>query len=265
MSMQLFTLGLSRLVPLLLLASGFLIAGRLVHDWLRPRQAAVARGAFALVLLAGAVVMAPFLQRGATLLSAESAFARADWRAAAQRYAAYARLRGTSVGREGARRGLALMNLGRWVEAEDAFLASFPRAEHGTFRANPSDVLSLGLCRYYSSRLDAAERTMRAVSPGVSPIRDYVLGRILDRRGDANAAVAAFRATLESAPCFYPGLYHLVRLLRREGRRTEAQTAQDSFCTAGQGQKRAQLEALAPGPDGQGIPPEREFYFVQSD
>lgn len=265
MSMQLFTLGLSRLVPLLFAASGILIAGRLASDRLRPRHAAAARGAFALILLAGTAAMTPYVWRGGTLLSAEHAFSRADWQAAADRYASYARLRGSSRGRAGARRALALMNGGRYADAETAFLASFPRAERGTVRASQSDILSLGLCRYYTGRLDAAERTVRAASPGASPIRDYVLGRILDRRDDTNAAVKAFQASLATAPCFYPALYQLVRVLRRDGRETEAHAALDSFCPAGAQQNRAQLASLAPRPEGQGIPPEKEFYFVQED
>jgi tetratricopeptide (TPR) repeat protein len=265
MSMQLFTLGLSYLVPLLFAASGILIVGRLTFDRLRLRNAAAARGAFALIFLAGAAAAAPYVRRAATLVSAEHAFGRADWLTAADRYASYARLRGSSVGRAGARRALALMNLRRYADAEAAFLASFPRVERGTFRARPNEVLSLGLCRYYTGRLDAAERTVRAVSPGVSPIRDYVLGRILDRRGDANAAVAAFQTSLAAAPCFYPALYQLVRVLRREGRETEAHAALESFCPPGTRQNRAQLASLAPRPEGQGIPPEKEFYFVQED
>jgi hypothetical protein len=265
MSMQLFTLGLSRLVPLLFAASGVLIVGRLAYEGLRLRHAAAARGSFALILLAGGATMTPYVWRAATLVSAEHAFLRADWPAAAGRYTSYVRLRGSSLGRAGARRAIALMNCGRYADAETALLASFPRAERGTFRARPNDVLSLGLCRYYMGRLDAAERTVRAISPGVSPIRDYVLGRILDRRGDANAGVAAFRASLAAAPCFYPALYQVVRVLRREGRETEAHAALASFCPAGNQQDRAQLASLAPGPEGQGIPPEKEFYFVQED
>lgn len=264
MSMQLFTLGLSRLVPLLFAASGVLIAGRLAYDRLLPRRAAAARAAFALILLAGGAAMAPYVWRAAALVSAEHAFWRADWPAAADRYSSYARLRGSSLGRAGARQAVALMNLRRYADAETAFLASFPRAR-GIFRARPNDVLSLGLCRYYMGRLDAAERTVRAVSPGVSPIRDYILARILDRHGDANAAVAAFQGSLAVAPCFYPALYQLVRVLRREGREPEANAALASFCPAGAQQNRAQLAPLAPRPEGQGIPPEKEFHFVQED
>jgi tetratricopeptide (TPR) repeat protein len=265
MSMQVLTLGLSRLVPLLFAASGVLIVGRITYDRLRPRHDAAARGAFALILLASGAAMAPYVRRAATLVSAEHAFWRADWPAAADRYASYARLRGSSAGRAGARRALALMNLGRYADAETAFLASFPRAQRGTFQASPNEVLSLGLCRYYLGRLDAAELTVRAVSPRVSPIRDYVLGRILDRRGDANLALAAFQASLSAAPCFYPALYQRVRILRREGREADAHAALDSFCPAGTQRDREQLALLAPRPEGQGIPPEMEFYFVQED
>lgn len=265
MSMQLFELGLSRLVPLLFAVSGVLIVGRLAYDRLRPHHAAAARGAFALILLAGAAAVVPHVRRAATLVSAEYAFWRADWPAAASRYSSYARLRGSSLGHAGARRAIALMNLRRYADAETAFLASFPWAERGSVRATPKDVLSLGLCRYYMGRLDAAERTVRAVSPGASPIRDYVLGRILERRGDTAAALAAFRASLAVSPCFYPGLYQLVRDLRREGRETEAQAALESFCRAGAPRDRAQQTALAPELEGTGIPPEREFYFVQED
>ena len=233
MSMQLFTLGLSRLVPLLFAASGILIAGRLAYDRLRPRHAAAARGTFALILLTGAAAMAPYVWRGGILLSAEHAFSRADWKAAVDRYASYARLRGSSQGRAGARRALALMNFGRYADAEAAFLASFPPSKQG-------------------------------VSPGVSPIRDYVLGRILDSRGATDMAVGAFRASLAAEPCFYPGLYQLVRTLRLEGRETEARAALESFCPTDTPQDRAQRAALAPVPAGRTLP-EREFYFVQED
>lgn len=264
MSMQLLTLGLSRIVPLLFAASFVLIAGRLAYDRLSPRRAAAGRGAFALVVLAGAAALTPYVGRAATLVSAEYAFSRADWAAAASRYSSYARLRGSSLGRAGARQALALMNLGRYADAEAAFLASFPRASHGTLRISPKDVLSLGLCRYYTGRLDAAERTLRAVSPGVSPIRDYVLGQILDRRGEAEAATAALRASLVTAPCFYPALYQLVRVLRRDGREAEARAALERFCPAG-GQRGPTPPAPPLRLDGPQIPPEREFHFVQED
>lgn len=265
MSMTLFTLGLSRLVPLLFAASGVLIAGRLVYDGLRPRRSAVARGAFALILLVGAAAIAPWVRRGGTLLSAEHAFERADWQAAADRYTLYDRLRGSSRGRAGSRHALALMNVRRYADAEAVLLKSLPPSEHGTVRARERDILSLALCRYYTGRLDAAERTVRAVSPGVSPIRDYVLGRILDRRGDTNGSVAAYRVSLADAPCFYPALYQLVRGLRRAGRGTEAQSALDSFCPAGSQENNALLASLAPRAEGQEIPREKEFYFVQED
>jgi len=262
MSMQLFTLGLSRLVPLLFAVSLVLIVGRLAYDRLRRRHARAARGAFALILLAGGAAMAPYGWRAATLVSAEYAFGRADWPAADRFYSSYARLAGSSRGRAGSQWGIALMNLKRYADAEAAFLASFPPARRGSFRASPKDVLSLGLCRYYTGRLDAAERTVRAVSPRVSPVRDYVLGRISDRRGDAGAAVAAFQASLAAAPCFYPALYQLVRSLREAGRETEARAALDSFCPSGARDGRAQRAALAPELEGNGIPPEREFDFV---
>lgn len=263
--MQLFTLGLSRLVPLLFASSVVLIVGRLAYDRLSRRHAAPAPGAFALILLAGGAAIAPYVWRAATLVSAEYAFGRRDWPTAEGRYSSYIRLRGSSFGRAGARRALALMNLRRYADAETALLRSFPRAERGIFRASPKDVLSLGLCRYYMGRLDAAERTVRAVSASVSPIRDYVLGQILDRRGDTNAAVGAFHASLAATPCFFPSLYQLVRVLRREGRESEADAALRSFCPAGAQQNRAEMAPLARRPEGRGIPPEREFYFVQED
>lgn len=264
MSMHVFTVGLSRLVPLLFAASAILVGGRLAYDALRPRHLAAARGAFALILLAGAAFLFPWVRRGATLVSAEHAFWKADWATAADRFGAYARQRGSWTGRTGSRRALALMNLGRYAEAEAAFLASFQRVPGGTVKADPNDILSLGLCRYYTGNFDAAERTVRAVSPNVSPVRDYVLGRILDRRGDTAGSVAALRASLAQAPCFYPALYHLVRALRRDGRESEARTAADAFCPGRPSQDRAQRAALLAG-DGSSIPPEREFKFVQEE
>jgi len=265
MSMKLFSLGLSRLVPLLFAASGVLIAGRLVCDRLRRLHAGAARGAFALILLAGGAAMVPYGWRTVTLVSAEYAFERSDWPAADRFFSSYARLNGSPRGLAGSQWAIALMNLKRYADAETAFLASFPRTRHGSFRASPKDVLSLGLCRYYMGRLDAAEKTVRAVSPRVSPVRDYVLGRISDRRGAAGAAVAAFQESLAVAPCFYPALYQLVRTLREEGRETEAHAAFDSFCPAGAPESRAQRAALARELEGNGIPPEKEFDFVLED
>lgn len=264
MSMQVFTMGLSRLVPLLFAASAILVLGRIAYDRLRPHREQAARGIFALILLGGAAALAPWAWRGAVLTSAEHAFWRADWAAAADRYAHYARLRGSFPGRTGARRALALMNLRRFDEAESAFLASLPRPGHGTVQASPNDVLSLGLCRYYTGRLDAAERTVRAVAPGVSPMRDYILGRIHDRMGESGEAVAAFRASLAQAPCFYPSFYHLVRALRRDGHDAEARSAIASFCPSREPSRVSPLTALLPGTEGE-VPPEKEFYFVQED
>lgn len=264
MSMHVFTVGLSRLVPLLFAASAVLVAGRLAYDALRARHGAAARAVFALILLGGAAFLFPWARRGATLVSAEHAFWKSDWAKAADRFDAYARQHGSWTGRTGSRRALALMNLGRYADAEAAFLASFRRSPGGTVKADPNDILSLGMCRYYTGHLDAAERTVRAVAPEVSPVRDYILGRILDRRGDAAGAVAALRASLARAPCFYPGLYHLVRTLRRDGRDAEARAAVDAFCPAGASQARSQRAALLSG-DASSIPPEKEFTFVQED
>ena len=261
MSMSLFALGLSRLVPIVFAASAVLVVGRLAYDRLRPHHTLAARLAFALILIGGAAASVPWIRRGAALLSAERAFEKADWAAAADRYVEYIRLRGSSLGRAGSRRALALMNLGRFSEAEVAYLESFPRRSAGTVRATPNDVLSLGLCRYYTGRLDAAERAVRAIAPGVSPVRDYVLGRIQARRDDPNGAVAAFQASLAQSPCFYPGLYHLVRTLRTAGREAEARAAVEAFCPGGAPQDRGRRASLLPA-DGS-LPPEKEFYFVQ--
>jgi hypothetical protein len=265
--MQLYTMALSRLVPLLFLASAFLIAGRFVHDRARERHPALARWLFGAVLLSGALVAAPFVLRAVALLSAERAFQARAWSVAAERFGTYAALRGEAKGTEGYRWALALMNSGRYPEAEGVLVRSFPRRSGGTVPIQPDRVLALAVCRYYSGRHELAKRTLLALPPGVSAVRDYLLGRIAETDGSRDASLAAYREALRREPGFYPALYQLVRLLVLEDRPAEAAAALAEFeRKAGPRFASPEVAELARAVRRESPPPgPKEFRIVQEE
>ena len=265
--MQLYTMALSRLVPLLLLVSVFLIAGRFVHDRARGSHPALARPLFGAVLLCGALVVAPLVARDSILVGAERAFQAGDWPTAARRFETFAALRGTARGNEGYRWALALMNSHRYSDAESVLIRSFPPPGERTVAIRPDRVLALAVCRYYTGRHELARKTLLAIPPGLSAVREYLLGRIDEEEGMRDASVANYREALRREPGFYPALYQLVRVLVLEGRLAEAEGAVESFeRKAGPRSANTALDDLKRAARRASPPPgPKEFLLVQAD
>lgn len=265
--MQLYTMALSRLVPLLFLVSVFLIAGRFVHDRARQSHPALAKPLFGAVLVCALLVVSPFVARAWVLVRAEHAFQAANWPVAAERFEIYAELRGSARGNEGYRWALALMNAHRYAEAESVLVRSFPPPGERTVAIRPDRVLALATCRYYAGRRDLARKTLLALPPGISAVRDYLLGRIAEEEGSRDASLASYRDALLREPGFYPALYQTVRLLVLEGRRADAEAAVEAFQRkAGPRSGKSEIDALKRSARGDSPPPEpKEFLLVQAD
>lgn len=221
--MIIFSLGLSRLVPLLLWVSVLLVGGRTVHDWLARRNRLAARAAFTTIVVGGLALASPFGLRSAFLVGALDAHLEGHWNDAIERWSAYVELGGRPSLRTRQRWAEALIAERRYRDAEAVLLGGLNPNTVGTVRTSPEVVFTLGVCRYYSGRWPEAERTLRAVDfEPMRYLRDYFLGRLAERRGDRPAARALYAASHEADPAYFPALYQSVRLSLEDGDRDAA-------------------------------------------
>jgi hypothetical protein len=204
--MDLFVLGLSRLVPILLLASLTLAGSRYIFDVLLPISRRLASWAFACVMLIGTAGTAPSALRGALLVGARWAGqhgrpALAD--SMFSEYDAWNGKRSDAMLREWA---FARMNRGDWRGAEDILDLD---------RTTVTQITVLrGLCQYYANE-PAAESTLRSVpnfSDAQLHVRDYLLARIAQRQGDLRNAFRLYGQSAAWRPEFFPSVYHGARL-----------------------------------------------------
>lgn len=117
--------------------------------------------------------------------------------------------------------GSALMELGRYAEAEAALRRSLERSPQ------PAVRLALGLALLKQGREDEAEEALRAAvakNPGFAMAHHH-LGLIAAGRGDHSAAEAAQREAIAHGPRNASFHYRLGLALRAQGRRDEALAA----------------------------------------
>jgi hypothetical protein len=209
--MNLFILALSRLVPLTFLVSFTLIGSRYVHDVLWPARPRLARWAFAGVCLIGLAAMAPYALRAALIVAAKRATNQHRWKAAdllLSGYDSWNGLRSEQTLREWA---YVRMNAGDWRGAEEVL-----RLED---HLSPQGELLLGLCQYYEGNPAAESTLLRVPNMTGTPlcVRDYVLGRIAQRRGDLPLAYRRYGQSVAWEADFFPGVYHGARLWETRG------------------------------------------------
>lgn len=260
-----FSLGLSRLVPLLLWASVLLVAGRALHDRLAGRSSLMAKAAFVTIVAGGLAVAGPFAVRSAFLVGALDAHLEGRWSDAVLRWSTYRELGGDPSLRTRQRWAESLVALRRYREAEALLLGGLQESSKGRVRASPEVVFTLGVCRYYSGRWTEAERTLRAVDTKPTRyLRDYLLGRLAERRGERAAAEAFYGASLKADPSFFPALYQLVRVAREAGDRQAAlRLVEESRARIRRGDTAAfsSLEAAAADPST--APADHEFVIFR--
>lgn len=211
--MDVFVLIISRLVPMLLVASATLVLARVAYDVAARHDRRAALGVFAVIGALGVALLVPWIIRLDLMVAAARANRRGDWPTVD---AALSELRQRG-GHEDASMTkdwiAAALNLGANAKAE-ALIREHLRPKSGrTVVAEPQEILMLGVARYRAGRLAEAQRTLAAVPDAKTTdvfLRDYYLGRIAERRGDCAAAMARFDAALRAQPTFYPAQHHRI-------------------------------------------------------
>jgi hypothetical protein len=209
--MTLFILALSRLVPIAFLASFTLIGSRYLFDLLWPTRPRLARWVFASVCLIGLAGMAPYALRAALIVAATRANEQQRWKAADLLYTGYDSWNGLRSEETLRQWAYVRMNDGDWRGAEEVL-----RLEN---HLSPQRELLLGLCQYYEGN-PAAESTLTRVPNMTSTplyVRDYVLGRIAQRRGDLPLAYQRYAQSVAREADFFPSVYHGARLWETRG------------------------------------------------
>lgn len=212
--MDVFVLIVSRVVPMLFIASLTLVLGRVAFDIVAKRDRRAAFVVFVLIGALGAVWIVPGIVRLTLMASAARAYKRGDWRAVDVALGEL-RERGGREDKSLTRQWInAELNLGANDKAEGLILEHLRPQAGRKVAAEPQEILLLGIARYRAGRPAQAERTLRAVPNAKGTdlfLRDYYLGRLAEMRGDCAAARQRFAASLKAQPKFYPAQHHLER------------------------------------------------------
>ncbi len=261
--MIVYSLALSRLVPLLLWVSALLVAGRTVHDWLERRNRIAAMASFAVIVAGGIALASPFGLRSAFLVGALDAHLEGRWSDATRRWSTYSELGGRPSVRTRQRWAESLIAQRRYRDAEAVLLEGLNPNARGTVRTSPEVVFTLGVCRYYSGRWPEAERTLRAVdSEPTRYVRDYFLGRIAELRGDRVAARAFYTASLTADPAYFPALYQFVRLALESGDSNAARRKIEESRALIRPRDAAGIASLGDAVEGRSAPLENHEFIV---
>ncbi|HEV8658336.1 MAG TPA: hypothetical protein VGS96_06875 [Thermoanaerobaculia bacterium] len=209
--MALFVMILSRLVPIMMLLSLTLVGSRYIYDLVLPRRPRLAPWAFAAVSLIGLIATAPYVWRAALVVGGHWAVERSRFQLADILLADYDAWGGRTTDTVGREWAYARMNLGHWKDAEEALL-KVPRP-------SAQSTLLIGLCRYYLND-PAAEATLLRIPDVLQveiQIRDYLLARIAQKRGDITRAYNLYWRAASIQPHFLPAVYHGARLTMLAG------------------------------------------------
>jgi hypothetical protein len=221
--MEILVLALSRLVPLLFLVSGTLVGSRYVHDVVLPRRPRAARWAAAAVALVGMVSVLPYTWRAILVVGARWATTnnRSQLSDVLHReYDAWNGSRNDSIIREWA---FAKMSEGDWKGAEAVLQLS--KDQTGQI------LLLTGLCQY-NTHDPRAEQTLASIPDRGGTqlcVRDYLLGRLAEKRGDLPGAFALYRRSAQWELDFFPSTYDGARLLLLAGQTRRAAAVLDVF------------------------------------
>lgn len=225
----------SRLAPLLLMLSAILVGMRWLHD--HPALAARRLNALAAAawVIAGLIVAVPFAVRMGLIVGIRTAVDHHDFELAGARIEQYAFWGGRLEGNLLLARGMARAREGHVAEAVTDFLDA--ARSNDPLVSRSTAVLYAAMGEYALHRDAEAERLFLPLPD--SAARDYCLGRIAERRGDARAE-AWFRRSLAADPSFTPALYRLLRILSMRHDVAGAQAAIAEF------RRRNPAEADAP-------------------
>jgi ATP/maltotriose-dependent transcriptional regulator MalT len=216
---EILSIAVGRLVPILFGLSFTLVAARVVADRVSRRER-MSWLVFVLVAFLGCLLVTPFAVRSAVLVDAEIAVRSGDPSRARARIEAYQDLGGTLRWRRAARWSLFLVRFSYWKETE-RILSKVLDPSEGVAEGIRADLwLVLGLSAYHLEDLARAENALLHVGkPRAETVylRDYILGRVLARRGTAQLAARAYESALERYPGFIPALYQLIRLRLQAG------------------------------------------------
>lgn len=258
-AVHIFVLALSRLVPISFLISLTLIGSRYLHDLLLRSRPHLARWAFAAVSLIGLVAVLPYAWRATLIVAAQWATVDRRWQAAdlfLGEYDAWNGRRSEALLRQWA---YVRMNGGNWAGAEEILRLST--------RPETQTILLIGVCQFYEHN-PAAEATLRGVPDAPATqlcLRDYLLGRIAEQRGDLRGAFTLYSRSAHWEPNFFPSTYQGVRLMLMRGDAARAALILDTFT------HRFPVEGAA-GDVGvlrdairrHAVPPDKEFIIVSS-
>ena len=208
------TLLISRLVPLLFVASACLIAGRWLYDRYRTDRPGAAKAIFAAVLVLGLVGVAPYILRSAALVRAEFHMTLGNWAEVSRSFQTAERF-GEDVGDLLRADWVAAeMNQQRFAEAEAVLLDGKERGQG----LELDTIYQLAICRYYLNRVDEARGLFESIPDNARFfLRPYFLGRAAERRGESDAALAHYQRALELQPDLFAARYQTVRQLLARG------------------------------------------------
>lgn len=221
--MSILVIALSRLVPILFLVSLTLIGSRYLHDLVLAEHPRLARISFAAVALVGLVATAPYAIRGGLIIAATKALHERRWKAADLLLNEYDQWKGARTDEFLRSWAYARENSGDWTGAEEILAAADPHS--------PQIRLVLGICQY--NRHDpSAEGTLASIPDASGTqlfIRDYLLARIFQHRGDPGRAFYLYGRSAHWQPLFFPSTYHGARLALIGKRPAAARTIVDDF------------------------------------
>jgi hypothetical protein len=257
--MEIFVLALSRLVPLAFLVSLTLVGSRYLHDLLLPTRPRLARFAFAGVSLVGLLATAPFALRASLIVGATWATDKHRWKAADLLLTEYDSWNGLRSERTLRQWAFARMNGGDWRGAEQVLrLESKPSAQTWVL---------IGLCQYYEGN-PAAESTLARVPDMTATqlcVRDYLLGRIAQRRGDFPRAYRLYAHSVRWEPNFFPSVYHGARLAILNGRADVASSILNDFVRKFSSyESDHDMHILRDSIRMGALPPDKEFVIVSN-
>lgn len=255
--MSIFVLALSRFVPISFLVSLTLVGARYVHDVVLRTRPHLARWAFAAVSVVGLIAIVPNVLRAGLIVGAQWAMDSGRWRAADLLLNDYDAWNGRRSEETLRRWAYARMNVGDWAGAEEVLLLSE--------KPLPQTRILIGVCEYYEGK-PSAEATLLAV-PDVSAtqlcVRDYILGRIAEKRGDRARAFALYARSAAWEPNFFPSTYQGVRLMLAKGDARRAAAILDGFTRRYPLQQTARDTVILRDAVQRGaVPPEKEFVVV---
>ena len=248
---------LSRLVPVMLLVSLTLIGSRYVYDVVRQRRPGAARLAVIVVVLVGFIATAPVAWRGVLLVGGRWAMERNRWNAADVLLTEYTAWRGQLSAPVARQWAFTRMNLGNWAGAEEV-LRNIEQPDAQT-------RLMIGLTRYYQGD-PASEQLLRSVPDAIQTqleIREYLLGRLAQKRRDYDRAFFHYGRAASFEPHFLPAVYHGARLRLLADQPDLAMRIVESFTSQfPSAANQPDINALRAAARSGSVPPDKEYEIV---